>query len=77
MRLSTAPDRDEDRAIETLHRAFDSGVTLLNTANVYCRDHRDLGHNERLIARALASWSGDGTQIRVASKGGLTRPGGK
>ena len=37
----------------------------------------DTGHNERLIARALASWGGDRSRIRVATKGGLTRPDGR
>ena len=37
----------------------------------------EIGHNERLIARALASWNGDRSQIVVATKGGLTRPEGR
>jgi aryl-alcohol dehydrogenase-like predicted oxidoreductase/predicted kinase len=77
MRLSTAPDRDDDRAIEVLHAAFDAGVAFLDTADAYCLDASETGHNERLIARALATWAGDRSQIRVATKGGLTRPGGR
>jgi aryl-alcohol dehydrogenase-like predicted oxidoreductase/histidinol phosphatase-like enzyme/predicted kinase len=77
MRLSTAPDRDDDRAMATLHAALDAGVTLLDTADAYCRDDSEVGHNERLIARALAAWSGDRSRIEVATKGGLTRPGGR
>ena len=77
MRLSTAPDRDDERAIATLHAAFDTGVRFLDTADAYCRDTSDVGHNERLIARALASWPGDAAGIRVATKGGLTRPEGR
>ena len=74
MRLSTDRDRDDARAIVVLHAAFDAGVTLLDTADAYCWDQAESGHNERLIARALASWTGDRSQIRVATKGGLTRP---
>jgi aryl-alcohol dehydrogenase-like predicted oxidoreductase/predicted kinase len=77
MRLSTAADRDDDRAIAVLHAAFDAGVTFLDTADAYCLDATEAGHNERLIARALATWAGDGSQVRVATKGGLTRPGGR
>jgi aryl-alcohol dehydrogenase-like predicted oxidoreductase/predicted kinase len=77
MRLSTEPDRDEDRAIATLHAALDAGVRLLDTADAYCRDASEAGHNERLIARALHSWSGDASAVRVATKGGLVRPGGR
>src|SRR6266571_2969518 len=74
MRLSTERDRDEARAIDVLHAAFDSGVTFLDTADAYCWNERDAGHNERLIARAIATWKGDGSPIVVATKGGLTRP---
>lgn len=77
MRLSTDPDRDDERSIMVLHAAFDAGVTLLDTADAYCLDDRDLGHNERLIARALSTWSGDRSRITVATKGGMTRPDGR
>jgi len=60
-----------------IHAALDAGVTLIDTANVYCLDQRDLGHNERLIARALASWPGRRDAAIVATKGGLTRPEGR
>jgi aryl-alcohol dehydrogenase-like predicted oxidoreductase/histidinol phosphatase-like enzyme/predicted kinase len=77
MRLSTDPDRQDARSIETLHAAFDAGVTLLDTADAYCLDQWDIGHNERLLARALAAWSGDRSRITVATKGGMTRPEGR
>jgi aryl-alcohol dehydrogenase-like predicted oxidoreductase/histidinol phosphatase-like enzyme len=80
MRLSTERDRDEARAIDVLHAAFDAGVTLVDTADAYCWDDTEVGHNERLVARALATWSprtGDRSQIRIATKGGLTRPQGE
>jgi aryl-alcohol dehydrogenase-like predicted oxidoreductase/histidinol phosphatase-like enzyme len=77
MRLSTAADRDEDRAVGVLQAAFEAGLSFLDTADAYCHDDRDVGHNERLIARALAGWTGDRARIRVATKGGLTRPGGR
>jgi aryl-alcohol dehydrogenase-like predicted oxidoreductase/histidinol phosphatase-like enzyme/predicted kinase len=77
LRLSTERDRDEDRAVAVLHAALDAGVTLLDTADAYCRDDSDTGHNERLIARALASWNGERARIVVATKGGLTRPDGR
>ena len=77
MRLSTEPDRDDQRSIAVLHAAFDAGVTLLDTADAYCQDDSETGHNERLIATALASWPGDRSPIRLATKGGLTRPEGR
>src|SRR5262245_21476934 len=77
MRLSTERDRDEARAIDVLHAAFDADVTFVDTADAYCWDEHDVNHNERLIARALASWSGDRSRILVGTKGGLTRPQGE
>ena len=76
MRLSTSSDRDDARAIAVIHAALDAGVTLLDTADAYAHDDSDIGHNERLIARALGSWSGDRSSITVATKGGMRRPGG-
>jgi aryl-alcohol dehydrogenase-like predicted oxidoreductase len=77
MRLSTERDRNEARAGAVLHAAFDGGITLLDTADAYCWDDTERGHNERLIARALATWDGDRSRVHVATKGGLTRPGGR
>ena len=48
-----------------------------DTADAYARDADDAGHNERLIARALAAWGGDVAAVRIATKGGLTRPEGR
>ena len=76
MRLSTAVDRDDGRAIAVIHAALDAGVRLLDTADAYAHDASEMGHNERLIARALGSWSGDRRDVVVATKGGMTRPGG-
>jgi aryl-alcohol dehydrogenase-like predicted oxidoreductase/histidinol phosphatase-like enzyme/predicted kinase len=77
MRLSIDPDRDDDRSVEVLHAALDAGVTLLDTADAYCLDDRDIGHNERLIARALSAWRGHRSRITIATKGGMTRPEGR
>ena len=76
MRLSTAADRDETRGIAVIRAALDAGATLLDTADAYCHDDRDLGHNERLVGHALADWSGDRSRITVATKGGIRRPNG-
>lgn len=62
---------DEAQAIATIHAALDAGMTLIDTADVYCIDDRDIGHNERLIAKAL---KGRPEKALVATKGGLERP---
>ena len=78
MHLSTPTIRPFERtSIRTIHAALDAGVTLIDTADVYCHDNRDIGHNERLIAQALASWSGPREHVVVATKGGMIRPDGR
>ncbi|WP_051684428.1 aldo/keto reductase [Blastococcus sp. URHD0036] len=75
MHLSSRPDRpDAEHAAATVHAALDAGVTLVDTADVYCADETEIGHNERLVAAALRSWSGDADTVLVATKGGLVRP---
>jgi len=74
MPLSVEGRPDEEQALRTVHAALDAGVTLLDTADAYCLGADDVGHNERLLARALASWSGDPDDVLVATKGGHTRP---
>jgi len=76
MRLSTERDRNDDHAVAVLHAAFDAGITFFDTADAYCWDASERGHNERLIARALNSWTGNRSGIVIATKGGLTRPAG-
>jgi len=77
MHLSIQDRPPEDQSIRVIHAALDAGVTLIDTADVYCLDEADLGHNERLIAAALRSWGGKREDVTVATKGGLTRPGGR
>jgi aryl-alcohol dehydrogenase-like predicted oxidoreductase len=73
MYMSVAGRPDEGQAIRTIHAALDAGITLIDTADVYCLDDGDIGHNERLIAKALA---GRSERVVVATKGGLRRPNG-
>ncbi|MBA2459858.1 MAG: aldo/keto reductase [Gemmatimonadales bacterium] len=77
MHLSIRDRPPEAQAVRVLHAVLDAGVTVLDTADVYCLDERDIGHNERLIAGALRSWSGARDAAVVATKGGLVRPGGR
>lgn len=72
MYLSIDGRPGQSDAVRTLHAAFDAGVTFVDTADVYCLDDREIGHNERLVARALRE--GGRRSIVVATKGGLERP---
>jgi aryl-alcohol dehydrogenase-like predicted oxidoreductase len=73
MPMSLAGHPPEERSIRAIHAALDAGVNVIDTADAYCTDEHDVGHNERLIAQALR---GRRDGVIVATKGGHTRPGG-
>jgi aryl-alcohol dehydrogenase-like predicted oxidoreductase len=75
MPMSIEGRPDEQRSIRTIHAALDSGVTLIDTADAYHLLAGEVGHNESLIAKALASYGGDTSGVLVATKGGHLRPG--
>jgi aryl-alcohol dehydrogenase-like predicted oxidoreductase len=74
MPMSIKGRPEESRSIAAVHAALDAGVTLIDTADAYHIGPDDVGHNESLIARALATYSGDTSGVLVATKGGHTRP---
>jgi aryl-alcohol dehydrogenase-like predicted oxidoreductase len=79
MPMSIEGRPDESRSIATIHTALDSGITLIDTADAYHLGAHlgadEVGHNETLIAQALASYGGDTSQVLIATKGGHLRPG--
>jgi len=75
MRLSTDEGRDEEAALETIAAALDAGITVFDTARAYGHGPDELGHNERLLARALRD-AGATDRARVVTKGGMARAGG-
>ena len=75
MPMSIEGRPDNDRSIATIVAALDAGVTLVDTADAYHIHADEVGHNETLIAQALATWSGDASTVLVATKGGHQRPG--
>ncbi|MEE1770171.1 aldo/keto reductase [Streptomyces sp. JV185] len=75
MPLSIENRPDEARAVATVHAALDAGVTFIDTADSYHWHAGEVGHNELLIARALARYGGDTSGVLVATKGGRGRPG--
>ena len=56
---------DDTESLATLHRAIDLGVTFWDTAQSY-----GAGHNERLLAKALA---GHRDEVTLATKFGIVR----
>ncbi|MGY1672640.1 aldo/keto reductase [Geodermatophilus sp. SYSU D00710] len=76
MPLSTRSDRpSREDAVATVHAALDAGVTLVDTADAYALDESEFGHNESVVAEALASYGDGGRDVLVATKGGHTRRG--
>lgn len=76
MPLSVQGRPDEQQGVRVIHAALDAGMTWIDTADVYCHDDDDIGHNERLIATALSQLGEKASRVLVATKGGLERPGG-
>jgi aryl-alcohol dehydrogenase-like predicted oxidoreductase len=66
---------EENDSIALLQRIVDElGVELIDTADAYCADDGETGHNERLISTAL---KGERRQrVVIATKGGSVRPNG-
>lgn len=75
MPMSIEGRPDEARSIATIHAALDAGITLIDTADAYHMYANEVGHNETLIAKGLASYGGDTSNVLVATKGGHLRPG--
>ena len=75
MPMSISGRPEEAQSIKVIHRALDLGVTLIDTADSYCKDESDKHHNERLIAKALKEYQGN-ANVTIATKGGLMRPNG-
>ena len=79
MPLSVRRDRpDEREAIGVIHHAVDCGITFFDTADSYCIDDTETGHNEQVIGKALRELAPSVREkIVVATKGGLIRPEGR
>lgn len=76
MPMSLADRPPEQQSRQTIRAAVEAGMTFIDTADVYCIDDDDIGHNERLIAETLAEMGDAGRAVVVATKGGCKRPGG-
>jgi aryl-alcohol dehydrogenase-like predicted oxidoreductase len=75
MALSLRRRPPEEEAVRLIHAALDAGMDFIDTADAYCLDEGDVGHNERLLARALRERPGE--PVVIATKGGMERPSGR
>lgn len=62
---------DEKEAIQTIHKAFDKGITLIDTAPVY-----GFGKSEEIVGKAIKQY-GNRDQLVIATKVGLNWKDGK
>jgi aryl-alcohol dehydrogenase-like predicted oxidoreductase len=75
MPFSWAPVHDHDDAVKVLHHAFDLGMNLVNTADIYAPSAEEVGHNERLVGDAVRAYPGGREALTVITKNGLRREG--
>jgi aryl-alcohol dehydrogenase-like predicted oxidoreductase len=68
------PAREQAKAV--LERVLELGVSFIDTADSYCLDEGDKHHSERLLQEFLSEHP-RGSEIKVATKGGLMRPEGR
>jgi aryl-alcohol dehydrogenase-like predicted oxidoreductase len=78
MPLSIEGRPEREQAIGVIHRALDLGVNHLDTAFAYYQaggtnTNGEEQHNEKLIAEALRTYTGDKSSVVVASKVGHFR----
>lgn len=77
MPLSNASDDGTtmplDEAVAVLHHAFDAGLRLVDTADIYAPSASEVGHNERIVGEAVRTWAGGRDLIVVVTKIGITR----
>ncbi|MBI1733198.1 MAG: aldo/keto reductase [Gammaproteobacteria bacterium] len=74
MPLSLPGHPDEAQAEAVVRTFLDGGGDFIDTANVYCTDTDDVGHNERLIGSILRRLGRMNSTI-IGTKGGLTKEG--
>jgi HAD superfamily hydrolase (TIGR01662 family) len=77
LRLATEGRPAEADAIGVIHFALDHGIRILDTADAYALDDKELHYGERLIRLALDAWNGPRDEIKILTKVGMARPKGK
>jgi aryl-alcohol dehydrogenase-like predicted oxidoreductase len=77
MPLSVPDSRPSQQdAFRVLTVAAERGMTLWDTADAYCIDQNEVGHNELLLAAAMKQLPSEyRSQVLIATKGGYVRVG--
>ncbi|PEY31699.1 aldo/keto reductase [Bacillus cereus] len=61
---------DEIEATKTIHHAFELGITMFDTADIYGHDEEGMGTNEKLVGKSLQEFRHD---VKIATKFGALR----
>lgn len=77
LQLSTEGRPEKAEAIRVIHHALERGIRVLDTADSYGLNAKDLHYGEVLAREAIESWGGDSSEVRVITKAGLARPKGR
>lgn len=77
LRLSTEGRPAESDAVRVIHHALDRGIRVVDTADSYGLDHKDMHYGEVLAQKAVSTWSGAKDDVHIVTKVGLARPKGK
>ena len=67
MPLSMQGRPPEPNAVAVINASVEAGINFIDTANVYCASDKEIGHNERLIQKAL-NLSGMTGAVTVATE---------
>ncbi|MCC6509442.1 MAG: HAD-IIIA family hydrolase [Pirellulaceae bacterium] len=77
LRLGTEDRPTREEAISLIHQVLDAGIRILDTADTYCLNEKDLHYGERLALDAVQSWSGPQAEVNIITKVGMARPKGR
>lgn len=72
--LSNVRRPSEEQAVSVIKAAIEAGIDFIDTADCYCADDTEFGHNERLVKAGVEFFAS--SRIRIATKAGIRRPGG-
>lgn len=77
LKLCTSGRPDPLEAQNLIVYALNNGLRIVDTADSYCLNESEAHYGEHLVRQSLQRWSGSTDDIRVITKTGLVRPGGK
>jgi aryl-alcohol dehydrogenase-like predicted oxidoreductase len=72
--LSNVRRPGEQQAVEVIRASIEAGIDFIDTADCYCADDSEFGHNEHLVRQGVAL--ANNPHVKIATKVGFRRPAG-